>query len=72
MDWKGMVSKVASMPQVQNALKELVFPVGKQQIINKAKEKGADNTILSLLQKLPDKQYQNQDEVVNEVQKVAR
>ncbi len=67
-----MVSKVASMPQVQNALKELVFPVGKQQIINKAKEKGADNTILSLLQKLPDKQYQNQDEVVNEVQKVAR
>ncbi len=72
MNWKGMVSKVASMPQVQNALKELVFPVGKQQILDKAKEKGADNTILSMLQKLPDKQYQNQDEVINEVQKVAR
>jgi hypothetical protein len=72
MDWKGMVSKVASMPQVQNFIKELVFPVAKQNIVDKAKQKGVDNNIMSLLQKLPDKQYQSQDDVVNELQKVAK
>ncbi len=77
MDFKNIASSVASMPQVKDFLKnkilnEIPFPAGKQTIINKAQEKGADNNILSWLQKLPDKQYQSQSDVVDELNKAQK
>ncbi len=77
MDLGNIASKVASMPQVQEFLKNMIlkeinFPAGKQSIMGKAQEKGADNSVMSLLQKLPDKQYQNQSEVMDELNKVNK
>ena len=71
MDIKGMFSNVAGMSsKVQELLKSVNFPASKQDIINKAKEKGADNNIISMLGKLTDKQFQSPTEVMDEVSKI--
>ena len=68
MDLKGMFSNVTGMSsKVQEILKSVNFPANKQDIINKAKEKGADNNIISMLEKLTDKQFQSPSDVMNEV-----
>ncbi len=67
MNFGNIASSVASMPQVQQFLKDVVFPASKQTIINKAQEKGADKNIISMLQKLPDKQYQSASDVTNQL-----
>lgn len=77
MDLGSIASKVASNPQVQEfvknkILKDINFPAGKQTIIDKAQQNGADNNIMSFLQKLPDKQYQSQSEVTDELNKSSK
>ena len=71
MDIKGMFSNVAGMSsKVQELLKSVNFPASKQDIINKAKEKGADNNIISMLGKLTDKKFQSSQDVMDEVSKI--
>jgi hypothetical protein len=71
MDLKGMFSNVAGVSaKVQEILKNVNFPASKQDIINKAREKGADNNIISMLDKLTDKQFQSPADVMNEVSNI--
>jgi hypothetical protein len=52
MDLKGMLSNVGGMSaNIQELLKSVNFPGTKQDVINKVKEKGADNRIVALLEK---------------------
>ena len=71
MDLKGMFSNVTGLSsKVQELLKSVNFPASKQDIINKVKEKGADNNIISMLGKLTDKKFQSSTEVMDEVSKI--
>jgi hypothetical protein len=71
MDLKGMFSNVTGMSsKVQELLKSVNFPASKQDIINKAQEKGADNSIISMLGKLTDKKFQSPTDVMDEVGKI--
>ena len=71
MDLKGMFSNVTGMySKVQEILKMVNFPASKQDIINKAKEKGVDNNIISMLGKLTDKKFQTAKDVMDEVSKI--
>ena len=71
MDLKGMFSNVTGISsKVQELLKSVNFPASKQDIINKAKEKGADNNIISMLGKLTDKKFQSPTDVMDEVSKI--
>jgi hypothetical protein len=55
MDLKGMFSNMSGISsKVQEILKGVNFPASKQDIVSMAKEKGADNTIMTLLGKLTD------------------
>jgi hypothetical protein len=67
MNLRNIVSDVSKIPQVQELLKDIHFPVGKQTILDEAQKKGANNNIMSMLQKLPDKQYQSASDVTNEL-----
>jgi hypothetical protein len=44
--------------QVQKYLKGLKYPVAKQDLIKTAKKEGADENIMSALQRLPDQSYE--------------
>ena len=72
MNLRNIVSEVSKLPQVQELLKGIQFPVGKQTLIDKASGMGASDTIMSVLQKLPDKQYQSQSEVEDELGKISK
>lgn len=69
MDLKGMASNIMSSGKIQEFLQGLNFPISKQELINKIREKGADNNIMSSLQKMTDKQYQTPADVVDEFRK---
>jgi hypothetical protein len=43
--------------QVQKFLGGIDYPASKEDIVNKAKEKGADGNVLEALQNLPDQHY---------------
>jgi hypothetical protein len=71
MDMKSMVSDMTgASSKVQEILKSVNFPASKQDIISKAKEKGADNNIISMLEKLSDKQFQSPSDVMSEASKI--
>ncbi len=71
MDFKGMASNIAGLSgKVQEILKGVNFPASKQDIINKAKQVGADNNIMSMLGKLTDMKFQSAADVMNEIRKI--
>lgn len=71
MDLKGMFSNVTGISsKVQELIKSVNFPASKQDIINKAKEKGADNNIISMLGKLTEKKFESPKDVMDEVSKI--
>jgi hypothetical protein len=72
MNWGNITSSVANMPKVQEFLKNIHYPAAKQTIITEAQSKGADNTVVSMLQKLPDKQYQSPSDVTDELGKINK
>lgn len=43
--------------QIQKFLSGLDYPVGKQDIIKKAKSEGADKNVLATLERLPEQEY---------------
>lgn len=52
-----------SPAEVQKHLKEMDYPARKQDLVNHAKSRGADQDILSVLGQLPDQQYNNAADV---------
>lgn len=45
--------------QLQKDLKGVDYPVSKQDLINHAKKHGADENVKSVLEQLPDQEYDN-------------
>lgn len=53
MDLKGMFSDADGLSaKIEEILKGVSFPTSKQDIINKAKEKGVDSTNMAILAKI--------------------
>lgn len=44
--------------QVQKFLEGIDYPASKQDLINKAKEKGADEKVMAALERLPEQMYE--------------
>ena len=42
---------------LQEALSGLEFPASRQELVDQANDNGAESTVISALQKLPDRQY---------------
>lgn len=49
--------------QVQKFLSGMDYPAGKKQLMSHAKSEGADDNVLSLLNKLPSQNYQTPADV---------
>ncbi len=56
--------------QVQKYLGGLHYPVSKDDILDKAKEEGADKNVLQMLDRIPDREYPSPVEVSREVGKL--
>ncbi|HLO63576.1 MAG TPA: DUF2795 domain-containing protein [Azonexus sp.] len=56
--------------QVQKYLGGLDYPAKKQDIVQKARQKGADHDILQILQKIPDQEYASPVALSREVSKI--
>lgn len=69
---REMASNVGVASMVQKFLQGINFPANKQDIISKAQQHGADNNVTSMLQKLPDRVFQSQDDLMNEVNKMSK
>jgi hypothetical protein len=52
---------------VQKALKGMDYPASKDQIVEHAKQNGADREVLDALQKIPDREYEGPSGVSSEV-----
>ncbi|GGU30962.1 DUF2795 domain-containing protein [Lentzea flava] len=55
--------------EIQKNLAGVDYPVSKQQLIDKARDNGAGDDVLELLEKLPDRQYDGPNAVSAEVSK---
>ncbi|MFQ4146269.1 DUF2795 domain-containing protein [Chlorogloeopsis sp. ULAP02] len=49
--------------QLQKHLKGVDYPANKQQLIERAKQQGADENAISVLQQIPDQEYQTPTDV---------
>ena len=67
-DLSGIMSHIG---QLEGMLQGLSFPISKQQLVDFARSRNASPTIMSLLDRIPEKQYQNQQEVTTEVSNAA-
>jgi hypothetical protein len=56
----------ASMADVEHALKGIDFPKGKNEIVSYAQSKNASSEIVSDLQELPDRTYNNAADLAQE------
>ena len=56
--------------QVQKFLKGLTYPAKKEQVVEHAREQGADENVVSVLEKLPDEQYQTPADVSRAIGRV--
>ncbi len=56
--------------QVQKFLGGLDYPAGKQDILQKAKQEGADENVMEVLEKIPDQDYASPVAVSREVGKL--
>lgn len=64
---RTMESLSGMLPQVKEFLSGIQYPVNKQSLVEFARSKGASGTIMSLLERLPDKQYHSEQEVSDEL-----
>jgi hypothetical protein len=53
----GKMAKVNPI-QLQKHLKGVDYPANKQQLIERAQQQGADENAISVLQQIPDREYQ--------------
>ena len=56
--------------QLQKYLKGMDYPAGKDDILKKAEQEGADENVRATLQKLPDETYQTPADVSQAVGKI--
>lgn len=56
--------------QVQKFLKGTNYPVGKQDLVNKAKSLGASEEVMDTLNQLPDQEYQKPVDVSRAIGKL--
>lgn len=56
--------------QVQKFLGGLDYPVGKEELLQKAKQEGADDNILEILEKILEQEYSSPVAVSREVSKI--
>lgn len=56
--------------QVQKFLGGLDYPVGKEDLLERAKQEGADDNILKILEKIPEREYASPIAVSREVSKI--
>ncbi len=63
---------VASAVKIQEYVKGVHYPASKQDLIRKAKERGADTSIISTLQKHPDKRYQSSIDLMMEYSEIVQ
>ncbi len=56
---------------VQKYLKEIGYPVSRAEIIRKAQESGADDSILTALEKLPETQFRSPNDISSALGRVA-
>ena len=54
--------------EVQKSLKNIDYPVHKKDLIKHAKNHGANDKVIEVLESLPDKEYTNAAEVSKEFQ----
>jgi hypothetical protein len=57
----------ASYVELRNILKDLNFPITKQNLIQQAKKHGATCKIIEDLESIPDKDYTSSDSVIEEL-----
>jgi hypothetical protein len=57
----------ASYVELRNLLKDLNFPITKQNLIQQAKKHGATCKIIEDLESIPDKDYTSSDSVMEEL-----
>lgn len=55
--------------RIQKFLSGLDYPVGKQDILERARQKGADQDVMEALQKIPEQEYASPISVSREVGK---
>jgi hypothetical protein len=48
---------------VDQLLNHIPYPIGKNDLVNIAKQRGANDQVTNLLDRLPDKTYNNADEI---------
>lgn len=56
--------------QVQKYLKGVDYPCSKDQLVEKAKEEGADVNVISTLQKMPDQNFNSPNDVAQSIGKI--
>ena len=54
--------------QVQKALGGMDYPAGKQQILDHARQQGADQEVISALEQIPDREYDGPSGVQKEIE----
>jgi hypothetical protein len=57
--------------QIQKFLGGIDYPVGRDELLNKAQQAGADSNVLDSLRNLPDKEYDGPTEVSEAVTNVG-
>lgn len=55
---------------IEKYLKDIQLPAEKNSIINYAKQQGADNALVQRLQKLPNKEYLSEEEILAALENV--
>jgi hypothetical protein len=67
---ESMSNQMKSATDVTTYLKGINFPADKQKIVDMVKSKGAPESVVQWLNKLPDRQYTNPTEVAQEFGKL--
>lgn len=62
---------MANPDQIREVVGQVDYPAEKQEIVDKAQEQGANDMILSALDRIPERVYQDPKSVIDEVQNVA-
>lgn len=63
-------SQTPNPTEVQKFLGGLDYPIGKEDILQKAKSEGADDNVMQVLEQIPDQEYASPITVSREVGKL--
>lgn len=64
-------NKVVNPIQVQKFLKGIDYPADKKTLVSTAKKEGADNNVVSTLDKLPEMNYNSPNDVTQQIGKLT-